>query len=167
MALVLGAVAGVGQAADPVEFKVGDFEFDRPAEWGWVVPGSPMRKAQLATPDEGEVTFFHFGPGQGGSVQQNIQRWVNQFDGGATGSKGMQREETYGETKVTYVTASGTFNSGMPGGPTTPMANYGLLGAILESEGGDVFVKMTGPDEAVKNALGTFETMIEGAATGD
>ena len=132
------------RAADPVEFAVGEFTFDRPEGWGWVVPGSPMRKAQLATPDEGEVTFFFFGPGQGGSVEQNIQRWVNQFEGGAASSQAMRREETFGETKVTFVTAAGTFQSGMPGGPTTPLADYGLHGAILESEGGDVFVKMTG-----------------------
>lgn len=152
------------RAADPVEFSVGEFTFDRPEGWGWVVPGSPMRKAQLAVPGEGEVTFFFFGPGQGGSVEQNIQRWVNQFAGGAEKSRALQREETIGETKVTFVTAEGTFESGMPGGPTTPMADYGLHGAILESEGGNVFVKMTGPASAVQSATPAFEKMIGDAA---
>lgn len=152
------------RAADPVEFSVGEFTFDRPEAWGWVVPGSPMRKAQLAVPGEGDVTFFFFGPGQGGSVEQNIQRWVGQFDGGAEATQAMRREETFGDTKVSFVTAEGTFQSGMPGGPTTPLADYGLHGAILESKAGDVFVKMTGPAAAVREATAAFEKMIEDAA---
>lgn len=157
-------------AADPVEFSVATFKFERPADWAWITPSSPMRKAELAPPgiDGGvpaEVTFFYFGPDQGGSVDANIQRWVGQFQGGAETTNAMQRVEQYGPTKVTFVTASGTFNSGMPGGPTTPLSEYSLLGAILEGTQGNVFVKMTGPAAAVSAASESFETMIEKAGT--
>ena len=56
---------------------------------------------------------------------------------------------------------SGTFSSGMPGGPTTPMENYGLYGAILESPQGDVFIKMTGPAALVKAAAADFEALVQ------
>lgn len=171
VALVVGLIvgAGVSRAADPSEFTVGAFTFQRPEGWGWVTPASPMRKAQLTPPSAGsaapgEVTFFHFGPGQGGSVEQNIQRWTAQFQAGAAGSNAMQKVGQHGGTKVTYVTASGTFQSGMPGGPTTPLEGYALLGAIIESPGGNVFVKMTGPEETVRAATAAFEAMITSAA---
>jgi hypothetical protein len=53
----------------------------------------------------------------------------------------------------------------MPGGPTTPLENYALLGAILNDEqSGDVFVKMTGPQPIVDSASILFQEMIVQAA---
>ena len=53
----------------------------------------------------------------------------------------------------------------MPGGPTTPLENYALLGAILADEqSGDVFVKMTGPQAVVQSANQFFTEMITQAA---
>lgn len=155
---------GTLRAADPVQFSVGDFQFDRPDGWAWVPVTSSMRKAELSVPGpEGvpaEVTFFHFGPGQGGGVEANIQRWFGQFQDGYTDT----RKETYGGTPVTLVSASGTFASGMPGGPTTSKPGYALRGAILEHAEGNVFVKMTGPEATVKAAEGAFEKMVKTAA---
>ncbi len=173
MAVALVAVGGlrgqesgdlVMRAADPMEFQVGEFSFERPAGWEWVVPDSAMRKAELSVSGGGEVTFFFFGADAGGTVEQNIQRWVNQFEGGAEGSQAMRREEAFGDTKVSFVTAAGTFQSGMPGGPTTPAPETGLLGAILQGVGGNVFVKMTGPEAMVAEATEAFEKMIGDAA---
>jgi hypothetical protein len=38
------------------------------------------------------------------------------------------------------------------------------MGAILESEGGDVFVKMTGPKKLVKASVTNFKKMVADAA---
>jgi len=158
--------AAMAKAADPVEFTVGSFVFARPESWGWVVPSSPMRKAQLSVPGvdgsaPAEVTFFHFGAGQGGSVQANVDRWFKQFSDGYTDA----RTEQAGNTTVTFVKAFGTFSSGMPGGPTTPLKDYALRGAILESPSGDVYVKMTGPKAVVKLAEPALEKMVRQAAS--
>lgn len=125
-----------------------------------------MRKAQLSAPGEGgsaaaEITFFHFGAGQGGSVKDNVNRWVAQFQNATSDSKA----ETVGKTDVTFVSAAGTFSSGMPGGPTTPMTGYALRGAILESAQGDVYVKMTGPENVVKASEAAFQAMVRAAAS--
>lgn len=157
--------AGFLQAADPIEITVGAFTFERPEGWGWIVPSSPMRKAQLSVPavnggEVGDVTFFHFGAGQGGTVKQNVDRWLAQFQNPVADS----RAEKVGNTNVTFVQAAGTFSSGMPGGPTTPKEGYALRGAILESPQGDVYVKLTGPEAAVKAASEAFEKMVKGAA---
>lgn len=152
-------------AIEPSEFQVGGFNFDRPSGWKWVVPSSAMRKAQLAVSGpEGEaadVTFFHFGPGQGGGVQANVDRWFAQFGNSNTS----QSEEKVDATRVVHVRARGTFQSGMPGGPTTPLENYALLGAILsDDQNGDVFVKMTGPSAVVESAGPLFSEMVRAAA---
>ena len=147
----------------PATFPVGDLVFKRPVEWAWVPVNSPMRKAQLkvpgSTPEQSaDITFFHFGAGSGGDVQANIQRWMAQFKG-AEGASKVEEKEIAG-SKVTLATTEGTFNSGMPGGPTTPMKDYALLGAIIEHSGGNVFVKMTGPTAVVKGAREKFMEFI-------
>ncbi len=159
------ATAATMAAADPVEFQIGAFTFNRPNGWKWIQPTSTMRKAQLEIPgtnqEKADITFFHFGPGQGGGIQANVNRWFGQFQGGPTS----QREATEGRTRIYYVQATGTFQSGMPGGPTTPLENYALLGAILADEqSGDVFVKMTGPKPTVESASTLFQEMIIQAA---
>ena len=149
--------------AEPV--KVGAFTFTVPEGWKTVTPSSPMRKAQLEIAqgsDKAEVTFFQFGAGQGGTVAENVARWFAQF----SGSEDKRKTETVqaGSVKITYATTEGTFSSGMPGGPTTPMNGYALCGAILESPDGNVFVKMAGPEAVVKSASEAFKKMVSEAA---
>lgn len=155
-------------AEDPIKFEVGGLAFQRPTEWSWVPVNSPMRKAQLKVPGEGgadpaEITFFHFGAGGGGDVKSNADRWLGQFKSPASASK-VEPQEISG-TKVTLVTTEGTFSSGMPGGPSTPLEGYGLLGAIIEGQGGNVFVKMTGPVATVKAAHKQFMNFITSAVS--
>jgi hypothetical protein len=156
------AVAAV-TPAEPI--KVGVFTFTVPEGWKTVTPSSPMRKAQLEIAqgsDKAEVTFFQFGAGQGGSVAENVARWFSQFPG----SDDKRKTETVqaGSVKITYVTTEGTFSSGMPGGPATPMTGYALCGAILESPDGNVFIKMTGPEPVVKSSIEAFKKMVSEAA---
>lgn len=163
--ILLLTLVGTLQAADPVEFSVGSFTFGRPDGWAWIVPSSQMRKAQLSVPGAdgvapAEVTFFHFGAGQGGGVQANIDRWIGQF----TDAKSSSKSEQVGKTQVAFVEATGTFSSGMPGGPTTPMTGYAMRGAILQSAEGDVYVKMTGPQSVVDSASSAFDKMVRIAA---
>lgn len=154
------------RAEQPAEsIKVGALTFAMPDSWKKVTPSSPMRKAQLEITqgsDKAEVTFFQFDAGQGGSVADNVARWFAQFPG----SEDKRKTETVqaGSVKITYATTEGTFSSGMPGGPTSPMTGYALYGAILESPDGNVFIKMTGPEAVVKSASEAFKKMISEAA---
>src|SRR5262245_4236127 len=85
---ILALSCVLATAADaPATFKVSEFTFKRPASWEWVETTSAMRKAQLKVNDadkknSAEVVFFHFGPGNGGGVQPNVERWFGQFEGG-------------------------------------------------------------------------------------
>ena len=152
------------RAAEAESFKVGDFTFQVPEGWTKVQPSSPMRNAQLEIargPDKAEVTFFHFGGGSG-TAADNVARWFGQFSGGEANRKTETAE--VGGRKITFATTEGTFNSGMPGGPTKPMSDYALAGAILESPQGDVYVKMTGPAAIVKSATDQLKKMVTDAA---
>lgn len=156
-------------AADaPKPFRVGEFSFTAPPKWESVEVTSPMRKAQLKVPGKdgknAEVIFFYFGPGNAGGTKANVDRWLGQFEEGRDKINAKVDETKAGNRTVTYVQAEGTYKSGMPGGPTTPLPNTMLLGAILESAEGNVFVRMTGPLELVKSARDDFRKMIDTAA---
>jgi hypothetical protein len=57
--------------------------------------------------------------------------------------------------------------SGMPGGTKTAQPNSMLLGAILESEAGNVFVRVTGPTKLVTETQPDFRKMIDSAKAGN
>lgn len=150
-------------AAEPVSFQVGEFTFERPDGWQWIHPSSPMRKAELAVPgkpEAAEITFFHFGPGQGGSVDANLQRWLSQFSESLEDLDAKRAEQETPTTTVHMIQARGTFLSGMPGETPVPKDDFALRGAILESEDGDVYVKMTGPRDVVIEASDAFDMMV-------
>jgi hypothetical protein len=161
---VLTAIA-FAPAARSETVKVEAFTFAVPEGWRSVTPSSPMRKAQLEIargPEKAEVTFFHFGADQGGSATDNVARWYAQFPGSE--DKRITEHVQIGSVKITFAMTEGTFSSGMPGGPTTPMEGYALCGAILESATGNVFVKMTGPNTVVKASTDAFKKMVSEAA---
>jgi hypothetical protein len=153
-------------------FPVSDFTFTRPANWEWVESTSQMRKAQLkvtdaATKTSASVVFYHFGAMGAGGVQANVDRWLKQFVEPTNQINAKVENTTVGKTKVTFVEAEGTFKDGMPGGDVTEKPGFALMGAILESDDGDVFVKMTGPKALVKSLAADFKRMIESGAKKD
>jgi hypothetical protein len=165
-AILFGAATFALVADAPAEtVKVDAFTFTVPDGWKSVTPSSPMRKAQLEIargPEKAEVTFFHFGATEGGAAEDNVARWYAQFPGSE--DKRITEHVQVGPVKVTFAMTEGTFSSGMPGGPTTPMTGYALCGAILESSSGNVFIKMTGPNAVVKASTEAFKKMVSDAA---
>jgi hypothetical protein len=92
-----------------------------------------------------------------------VDRWLGQFVESRDKINAKVEAVTVGKHKVTYVSAEGTFKSGMPGGPQTPMLDYALLGAIAEAGEGSVFIKLTGPKALAKSSAEEFKKMVEGA----
>ncbi|HMJ05257.1 MAG TPA: hypothetical protein VK474_03280 [Chthoniobacterales bacterium] len=150
----------VASAPAAESFKVGAFTFAVPEGWTKVEPSSPMRNAQLEIVQgsaKAEVTFFHFGGGSG-TAAANVARWFSQFPGSEEKRKTEVVES--GPVKITFASTVGTFSSGMPGGPTTPITGAALFGAILENQTGDVYVKMTGPEALVKSSTEALRHMV-------
>ena len=170
--LIVLASQVFGTAAEaPKTFSVSEFTFTRPANWEWVPANSPMRKAELKVEskdkkDTAEVIFFYFGESNGGGAQANVDRWLSQFKEPREKLNSKVDTAKINNHTVTFVQAEGTYMSGMPGGPKTPQPNSMLVGAILESPKGNVFVRMTGPSGLVKESQAEFKKMIESASSG-
>ena len=128
-----------------------------------------MRRAQYAVPkapgdpEDGECAVFYFGPGQGGDVQANLDRWASQF-GDSPGGKPVP-SATPGMVagmKVLKVSIEGTYKpSGMMAGDTTPRPGTLLLGAIVEGPDANWFFKCTGPRKTMESHRKEFDAMID------
>jgi hypothetical protein len=133
---------------------------------GWVSqPARQMRVATYRVPaakdvDAGECGVFYFGQGKGGSAEENIARWGEQFEGGA---KPTSTVETVGGMKVHRVQAAGTYLA--PSGPMMQSSGkkpgYRLLGAIVEAPEGLVFFKCTGPAATIAANEKAFDGMVK------
>lgn len=144
-------------------FRVGNFTFD-PGE-AWVAgKTSPMVKAAWhhGEKDGPLLKFYHFGRGQGGGVEANIERWKRQFQDGE--AKVATREMTFEDQKATMVTMTGTYMVGpMMARNKTATPDYMLLGAIIPHPSGDVFLKMTGKEAALKKVEEDFQKLLKSA----
>jgi hypothetical protein len=127
-----------------------------------------MRVAEYVVPraagdaSDAECTVITFGPSQGGSVSDNADRWVRQFNplSGAP-TKATRR---VGGMNVTTVEVAGSYHPmAMPGAPPAPSTLQGarLVGAIVEAPSGFWFFKLTGSDATVRSATPEFDALID------
>lgn len=140
---------------------------------GWKSEGSrPMRAATYrippaaGDPEAGECAVFYFGPGQGGSVEDNLKRWIGQFqqpDGKPSHSVAQTRKQTVNALSVTTIDLSGTYEGG--GGPMAASKvskpGFRLLGAIVEGPQGAVFFKLTAPAKTAASAQPAFHSLLK------
>jgi hypothetical protein len=106
----------------------------------------------------GECAVFHFGPGMGGGVDENIDRWVGQFE--ATPGSARRQLHVHG-LDVARVEIAGTFLA--PGADMQSQAqlrSWKLLGAIVEGPQGSVFFKLTGPAGVIDRAAPDFDALL-------
>ncbi len=138
---------------------------------GWKTEGArPMRAATYTIPPlvgdtaSAECVVYFFGPGQGGNVEANLDRWKGQMlDSAGKPADAKIAKRTIHGLPVTTIDTSGSY-AGM-GGPMTSSKsvqnNYRLLGAIVEGPSGDVFVKLTGPAKTVAASQTKFEQLLD------
>ena len=166
----------VGSAAPASDRQkvLGPFTLEVPSGWVEQTPRSPMRRAQFALPrasgdsEDGELTVFYFGMGQGGSTDANISRWIGQVgqpDGSSSRDKAKIRQSQVSGFRMTEVDVSGTLKaSNMPGAPQRPArAGYRLLGAVLEGPQGPWFFKLVGPEKTISRWADSFRQFIASA----
>ena len=141
--------------------------WEDPAGWTRVQGSSPVRKATYRPPraagdkDDSELAVFYFGPGQGGGIEANVDRWIKQFQGVKPESVRREDRSANGLRQHTVEIDKGPFASGMPGANTEPRPDFGLLGAIVEAPSGAYFFKLTGPSASVKAARPAFLKLLD------
>ena len=159
--LFLAAAAAV--AAGAIEGAAAGVQWIAPASWK-NQPARSMRVATYEIPaapgtESGECGVFYFGQGKGGGVEDNIARWVGQFEAAAPPKR---ETRTVHDLRVYTVDVSGTYLAS--GGPMmqaqAKKPGYRLLGAIVEAPRGLVFFKCTGPAATIGKAQVDFQSLV-------
>ncbi len=155
--------------AEAGEVKISEFTFEVQEPWSDVSSGKPMRAAELQFDAEGEedpvAVFYFFGAGQGGGIEANVARWKGQFQGELTSEKS---EELPGGGIMLVL--EGTYLESMGGpfaGPKTPKPDHAMLAAILPSEKGNVYVKLTAPKAVAAQAKEPLKKLVLSALPKD
>lgn len=156
------------------KLQVAGVAFTIPEGWKSVKPASTFRAAQFEIAGSGgtaELAVFYFGPGQGGTVEDNVKRWAGQFssdDPSTTTVPTDVAQVANGELSLALVRASGTYNPGSMGpgmgGASEPKPNYALLGlVVVGGPEGPIFIKATGPKATLDEQAKSFETFARSA----
>lgn len=145
-----------GQSTNPS----GELRYKAPDGWSTEQPTSAMRAAQYKLPraegdsEDASLVLYYFGPGQGGSVSANIDRWIGQMaqsDGSSSHDKAKTESLEVHGLQVSMVDVSGIYTAEMaPGsGAHETRPNYRLRAAVVETPKGAYFVKLIGPSKTV------------------
>lgn len=152
-------------------FLVGGLKFTVPSRWQSVPLASPARAGQWRVPlphgqegEGGEVVVFYFGPGVGGSAQENIEAWsatMSNADGSPAAAE--VKHHMTGGLKISQVALFGTYNQPvpLPGIPPQSRSNYGLLGAVIENPQGNIYWRFTGPGPLITASLPLFNKIVD------
>lgn len=172
--LVLAGLGSCGGGDLGPALDLGAITVRPPSAWKSEPPSSGMRKAQFVLGRSGSDTedasliVFYFGPGQGGSVEDNLERWYGQFqqaDGSSTRDRARTSKKTVGGMPATMADVTGSYSAGamnpmMPHG-VAPKAGYRMLAAIIETPQGPYFLKLTGPAGTVGHWQPAFERFVD------
>lgn len=128
-----------------------------------------MRIAQWALPGStddapAECIMFHF-PG-GGGVDDNVFRWLGQFeqpDGSATADQALRATREVNGIEVTLVKTQGTYRDQVPPmtGPVFERPEYALFGAVFTPPGDPYFLKCTGAQSVMEQAEPGMVTLVD------
>ena len=162
--LVLSATLAVAETA-------GGIKWTAPAAWK-AQAQRPMRAATYTVPkaagdpEDGECAVFYFGAGQGGGVNENIRRWIGQFEapgGGPADKLAKTSKGTSNGLPVTRVDVTGTYKTAT--GPMMQASGskpgYRMLGAIVEGPQGALFFKFTAPAKTAAAQQPEFEKLLQ------
>jgi hypothetical protein len=159
------------QAERTISLGEGKIVLRAPEKWVRKEPRTRIVEHEFAVEgkkgqEAGRVTVM----GAGGSIEDNIDRWLGQFvqpDGKKSKDKAKIDKKTIAGVPVHVVDIAGTYKD-MPGGPfargkTIDRANYRMLGAIIAGgpSVGNHFIKFYGPEEIIKEHEKAFQKMIE------
>ena len=161
----------LAQAERAISLGEGKLVLQAPEKWVRKEPRTRIVEHEFAVEgkkgqDAGRVTVM----GAGGSIEDNIDRWIGQFvqpDGKKSKDKAKIDKKKIAGVPVHVVDIAGTYKD-MPGGPfargkTIDRADYRMLGAIVSGGPsiGNYFIKFYGPAEIVKENEKAFQKMVE------
>jgi hypothetical protein len=135
---------------------------------GWIPEGSSaMRAVTYRVPpapgsERLECAVYFFGPGQGGSVEANLDRWKSQFTLNGKPAAGKVEKRKIHNIPVTTLDISGTYmaSGGMATGAEKPQGDFRMLAAVAEGPGGNIFIRLIGPAKSMNENQAKFEQLL-------
>jgi len=149
------------KAEETTDVNAGDLTLTVPRSWDSQPPNNNLRLAQFSVPNaegETEAAEMVVFPPFGGSVNDNMARWVRQFDANDLKLEMVTGKSDNGEYYL--LDASGTYKK--PDGPpflrkTIDVPDHRMIAVMLNVEGkGNYFLKLVGPQETVGAAAKAF-----------
>jgi len=148
---------------------LGPFSVAAPADWTVKPITSNMRAADFQLPAkpgaDAELIVYYFGPKGAGSVDDNLDRWLGQFqqaDGKKSRDVAKIEKTKFGGQDATYVSVSGRFMAqAMPGATeAVDKQDQSLLAAIVGSPSGPYYFKLVGAKSTVDANAAAFRAML-------
>jgi len=145
-----------------------------PADWVEETPTSRLRFKQFRLPAVGDdkenaqLLIFYFGPGAGGSVDENIKRWKKMFippEGKTIDDVAKVEKLKIGKVDYTYFDAHGTYlaksRPNLPDSEATPYPNYRMLAGVFQTRDGPYYMRLVGPADTVKHYKPGFDQWLK------
>mgnify|MGYP001178655035 CR=1 FL=1 len=146
-------------------------EFDQPEGWIEGIPRGPLRVAEFTLPkirgdaEDASVVIFYFGQ-EGGSIDDNLERWISQIeqpDGRPSQEIAVSTTFEVKGLPVTVLDVHGTYIA--PVRPGSSMRynkkNFYLKAAVVETNNGPYFFKLTGPAQTVDHWATSFISLLK------
>jgi hypothetical protein len=164
--------AGPAQPLDKLpngRVGIGPFAAQVPADWTELPRSTNMRTAYFHLPaaagSKAELIVYHFGKRGAGSVQDNVDRWLSQFqqaDGKPSRDVAKIEKAVLGGREVNLVSVAGRYVApATPGGPAIDVPGQSLVAAIVESPEGPYYFRLVGASAAVEAQTAPFRAMLE------
>jgi len=151
--------------------SLASLKFDAPAGWVSKPPSSSMRVADFSLPrvegdaEDAATTIYFFGAQQGGGVQANMDRWMSQMeqpDGKSSKDAAKTSTMTSNGLRISVVDVSGTYVAETaPGsGQNLNKPGFRQIAAVVETPGGNYYVKMVGPAKTVAKWHSSYQALL-------
>jgi hypothetical protein len=134
-----------------------------PADWKEVTPKTELRLMEYQLSRQGgdrDHVVVYFGQPVGGSLEDNVQRWVDQVDPPV----GKRREDItrierfkVGDIDAVLVDMTGTYKERLgPHMPAQNRSNYRVISVLLPTGGLNYSIRLLGPDRSVTHHQPAF-----------
>jgi len=162
--------------AEPQDLNLGGVSGTLPGAWASQPPIGQFRLAQYALPKatgdaaDSLLIVFHFGKGGGGSVEDNVQRWLGMMaQPEGTDVRTVAKRATKERTglRITTLELPGTYQEKpFPFSQEVKQRpNYRMLAAIVETttEAGEgpFYLRIVGPTKSVEAAKPGWDALID------
>ena len=137
---------------------------------GWSSQGSaPFRVVTWKVPaaaggdnNAAECIVYFFGPGQGGSVEANLDRWKGQFSQNGQPAEAKIAKRTIHGVNMTTIDLTGTYTAtgGQVKDGQGPLPGYRMVATVAEGPTGNLFIRFIGPEKTVTAGLPKYEQLL-------